>query len=242
MFCQQKYNEFVLINNNFVIIYIHLFRNRIKMNKTVQIVNEWAAYEAQYPDADLEDFCRHYLTLRRSEREAAPFDGRAMPPTPRSILLKLLGRIVSVMAVYSKKAMRGVSISHPDAFPLLNSAWQLGEASKTDIIQENIIEFSTGIDMLNRLHRDGLISERADPNDRRSKLVRITPEGKDVLFEIFGRFHSIGDLMLHDLPEEDIQLCIQLLKGVENKHWKICAETKGLAFEEIFAAYGPSEG
>lgn len=209
------------------------------MNKTVQIVNEWAAYEAQHPDAELEDFCRHYLTLRKSEREAPPFDGRTTPPTPRSTLLKLLGRIVSVVAVYSKKAMQGVRISHPDSFPLLNSAWQMGEASKTDIIQQNIIEFSTGIDMLNRLHRDGLISERPDPNDGRSKLIRITPEGKDVLFEIFGRFHLIGDLILNGLPEEDVQLCIQLLKGVENKQWKICAETKGLSFEEIYAAYGP---
>ena len=211
------------------------------MNKTVQLVNEWAAYEAQYPDAELEDFCRHYLTRRRSERTAAPFGGQGMPPTPQSILLKLLGRIVSVLAVYSKKAMQGVSISYPDAFPLLNSAWQMGEASKSDIIHQNIIEFSTGIDMLNRLNRDGLISERPDPNDGRSKLVQITPKGKDVLFEIFGRFHRIGELVLQDLPEEDVLLCIQLLKGVENKQWKICAETKALGFEEIFAAYGPRE-
>ncbi len=209
------------------------------MNKTVQIVNEWAAYEAQHPDAEVEDFCRHYLTRARAERATPPFDGRATPPTPRATMLKLLGRIAWVISVYSKKVMQGVAISHPDAFPLLNTAWQLGEASKTDIIHQNIIEFSTGIDMLNRLQRDGLISERPDPNDRRSKLIRITPAGQEVLFEIFGRFHRIGDLVLHDLPEEDVLLCIQLLKGVENKHWKICAETKGMEFEEIYSAFGP---
>lgn len=208
-----------------------------KMNKTVQFVNEWAAYEAQYPNADLEDFCRYYLTRRRTEREAAPFNGQNTPPTPSATLLKLLGRIVSVMSVFAKKALEDVSISHPDAFPLLNSAWQLGEASKTEIINQNIIEFSTGIDMLNRLHRDGLISERPDPDDGRSKLVRITPAGKEVLFEIFSRFHQVGDILLRELPEEDILLCVQLLKGVESRNWQICAETKTLDFKEIYERY-----
>ena len=93
--------------------------------------------------------------------------------------------------------------------------------------------------MLNRLQRDGLISERPGPNDRRSKLIRITPAGQEALFEIFSRFHRVGDLVLHDLPEEDVLLCIQLLKGAENKRWKICAETKGMEFEEIYATFGP---
>lgn len=209
------------------------------MNKTVTLVNEWAAYEAQYPEAELEDFCRYFLTARKTARSASPVDDRAQPPTPRSVLMRIIGRITAILAAYSKKALQGAQMNNPEAFSLLNSAWQLGGTSKTEIINQNLVEFSTGIDMLNRMRRDGLISEQPDPDDGRSKLIRITPTGQEALFDMFNRFQQVGSLVLKDLPEEDVLLCIQLLKGVESKHWKICAETKNDTFEEIMKAHGP---
>src|ERR1700722_14183236 len=35
--------------------------NRVTMNKTVELVNAWSAFEEKHPDGNMEDFCRYHL-------------------------------------------------------------------------------------------------------------------------------------------------------------------------------------
>lgn len=207
------------------------------MNKAAELINEWAEFDEQYPDADIESFCRHYLIKKREEREVNKTGEIAegiLPPQIDTLLLKLLARISAAGEVYCRKALSDIPVITLEGFQYLGSIFHKGESRKTDIINYNLSELSTGIDTLNRLKNEKLITERTDPSDKRAKLVKHTAKGEEMLFECYRRLHSIGSLLFDELAESDKKLCIQLLKNVEIKHSKLALEVKQSTLDEVF--------
>jgi DNA-binding MarR family transcriptional regulator len=203
------------------------------MNKIVQLVNEWSSFEETHPNADIGDFCRYYLIREREQRQEGVMVGGVVPPRTNDLLSKLLGRIVGIFSVYARKAVW----EHPlqmEEFYFLNSIRFLGESKKTDIINFNLTELSTGMDILKRLKKAGLTVERTDPNDRRSKLVKATEKADAVLMSFYKVGGMVGDIMFGAMPEEDKQLCIQLLKNVEIRHSKRCIEHRNKILDEVY--------
>jgi len=197
------------------------------------LVANWEDFEAQHKGASIEDFCRYYL-LR--EREKSGFEGLAggvIPPYTDALLMKVISRLGLIFLIYRTQALEETELDNPEGFPFLNALKHLGESKKTDVINYNLTEISTGIDILNRLKAQELISERPDESDRRSKLVKITFKGESVLQECYLKMHVVGKILLGGMGEDEKMLCVQLLKNVEIKHAKLATETKGKTLAEI---------
>lgn len=206
------------------------------MNKTVELVNEWAAFEEAHPEAGVEEFCRYYLTVQRSKRNTGQnFMGGGIPHTSKSYLMKLLGYINRLFHVYVSNAMAEIpEIKQPEDFYFLNNISNFGECRKTDVIHQQLLGLSTGIDTLNRLLIAELIEERSDPSDKRAKLVRVTEKGRQVLQQCYRQAGKVNDILLHDMSDDDVKLCIQLLRGVEIKHTPLIFELKDKPIDEVF--------
>lgn len=67
------------------------------------------------------------------------------------------------------------------------------------------------------LIRKGLISQQDDPQDRRRKLLRVTPAGTEVLYRLQPRRQSINDRMMRDLNPEQRQRLLDLLLVVRRR-------------------------
>jgi DNA-binding MarR family transcriptional regulator len=203
------------------------------MNKTVELVNRFAEFEESYPDAGIEDFCRHYIASQRNKESLGNlFDGE-MPPKADIILTKLLDRIARIHMIYIQIAMKGMKIQHFEEFSLLSAIANLRNPRKTEVIYHTINELSTGLNLLAIMKKRGYINEQEDPEDKRSKRLSLTPKGKKILEGCYERFSKIPELLFRDINSEDIQLCIQLLKNVDLKFSKIWQHDKGKSFEEI---------
>lgn len=214
------------------------------MNKTAQLVHEWAAYEENHPEASIEEFCRFYLTVQRSKRETGQsFGGIGIPPTPRSFLAKLMGFISSILGIYFEKAFASIpEIKQKEDFYFLNNIAHKGECRKTEVVYEQLLGLTTGIDTLNRLLAAELIRERPDPTDKRAKLLQLTDKGREVLQLCYAASKKVTEIVFHDLSEEDVRLCIQLLRGVELRHSTMIYDMKDKSIEdvaEILAKKGP---
>jgi DNA-binding MarR family transcriptional regulator len=205
------------------------------MNKTVQLVNEWGAYEASHPNASIEEFCRFYLTMQHSKRELGqPFGGGKVPPTSRSFLAKLMGFICRTLEMYFEKAFADIpEIRQKEDFYFLNNIAHKGECRKTEVVYEQLLGLTTGIDTLNRLLAKGLITERPDPADKRAKLLSLTPEGEEVLQRCYKASQKVTEIVFCDLSEEDLLLCIQLLRGVESRHSATIFDMKDKTIDEV---------
>jgi DNA-binding MarR family transcriptional regulator len=204
------------------------------MNKTVELVNLWAKFEQKHPDGNIEEFCRYHLTHEREKvNEKIPQRG-LLPEHTNSRLMRLLARIVKLHSIYTVAALENTGLNQPEEFALLNAIKFLKEPRKSEVIYFCLYELSTGTDMLKRLKKSGFFTETDDKEDKRSKRLKLTAKGEKVLEKGHQKVIQLAEMMFHDLTEEDKKLCIQLLKGVEEKFTATWQDHKGKMFEEVY--------
>ena len=204
------------------------------MNTTVVLVNEWAAFEKKHPDANIEDFCRHYLASQRHAEVKGPLVGGVVPTINDGLLLKIIGRISKLNMNYANLALKGTGLNQIEEFGILLTIKQEKNPKKTEVIYANLYELSSGTDMLARMKKRGLIKEYDDKEDRRSKRLELTAKGEKVVDACKTKILKNATMMMNDLTEDDKQLCIQLLKNVEVKFSALWQKHKGRDFEEIY--------
>lgn len=207
------------------------------VNRTVELVNEWAAFEQKHPNKTIEEFCRYYLINER-ENSKKLFDGVVVPPGSDLVMLKMLGRIIKIYEVYINDAIKGIGIKKPEEFYFLNYIFQMKNPKKTEVIYANVSELSTGLAILEQLKKSEFIIEQDDLDDKRSKRLRTTPKGEKILNICYDRFGKVADIMFGDMADEDRQLCIQLLQDVDHKHINLWQQFKGKPFAETYQALG----
>ena len=88
------------------------------------------------------------------------------------------------------------------AFPALLELWETDGLTQSQLVERLDIEQATMANTLSRMERDGLVSRRRHPKDKRAQLVFLTARGKalqetalaaasateDALFQGFRRF------------------------------------------------------
>ncbi|HTJ11828.1 MAG TPA: hypothetical protein VL547_07380 [Dinghuibacter sp.] len=209
-------------------------------NKTVDLVNLWAAFEAKYPDGSIEDFCRYTLIKERESRQRGDMMGGVIPAHPDAVLLKLIGRIHKLNAAYGVAALEGTGLHQLEEMGMLLTILQLKNPRKTEVIYANLMELSSGTDMLNRLRQRGFLSETADRQDKRSKRLKLTPAGMAAIERATGRLGRMAHMMMIDTPEEDQHLCVQLLRNMEIKLAARWTQDKTKSFDEVYKELVPA--
>jgi DNA-binding MarR family transcriptional regulator len=232
-----KLNRFRYISKFFILLFLFLFLFSYYlniMNKAVQLVNEWANFEEQHANASIEDFCRYYLVRKREiNNDCILYEG-IVPPDLNSSLSKLLNRISLIFSIYARIALKNTELKKIEEFFILSALMLKGEFRKTDLINYNLMELSTGIDILNKLTNDGLIFEKPAPNDKRSKIISLTAKGESVLVNSFKEIKKSSDILFNDMSSQDKNLCMQLLSNVEINHSKLVVENKNKSIDEIY--------
>jgi len=214
-----------------------LLRNRSNsgMEKTIELVNLWGAFVRQHPGADIDDFCRHHLIHKReSENKDALTLGGVVPMQTDGQLMKLIGRIHKLHVFYASAAFEETPINQLEEFGCLVTIKQRVNPKKSEVIYSNLMELSSGTDMLNRLRKKGLIKEFDDKEDKRSKRLSLTPAGEKTITTCIVRVLRLAKMMLTDMSEDDKRLCIQLLKQVEIKFSALMQKHKGETFDDIY--------
>ena len=204
------------------------------MNKTVTIVNEWAKFEEKHPNGDIDDFCRYYLASRREIGAKGPLVGGVVPKANGALLMKIIGRISKLNMSYANKALKGTELNQIEEFGILVTIKQEKNPKKTEVINANLFELSSGTDLLARMIKRGLIKEYDDKDDRRSKRLELTPKGEKTATICYERVIKNARMLTHDLSEDDKDLSIQLLKNVEIKFSALWQQHKGKDFDEVY--------
>jgi DNA-binding MarR family transcriptional regulator len=204
------------------------------MNTTVDLVNEWAKFESRHPNAGIEEFCRYYLLQQKAKQKPAKFLGDVLPPGKSSLLTKLLVKLVRIYDVYIAVAIRDLKIRQPEEFYFLSVIKNLKSPKKTEVIYHTVNELSNGLNIVNSLLKQGYITEQQDRDDMRAKRVSLTAKGEKILKQCYDQIHKVSELMFLEMHEDEIMLCIQLLKRVEGKFSDKWLIHKNKSFDEIY--------
>lgn len=207
------------------------------MDETMQLIEYWASYKKNHPNGSVEDFCRYQLTTtKRNKKTASNFHG-LVPPQEDAYLIKLLGRIMQCYRIYATAALAEIpELKQVEDFYFLNSITQLKEVRKTEVIRLMLFDVSSGVDVINRIRDQGLIEEKVDTEDKRSRLLAPTEKGKRVLQNCYQQLSLVNDMIWRNFSHEDKLLSIQLLREVEIVHSEYAMQLKGRSFKEMLKA------
>ena len=150
--------------------------------------------------------------------------------TDITILLVLMNRYAKS---YVKKALAGKIVQTGDEFSFLITLLTFESLTKTELINKQVIEKTSGTEIIKRLLNQELISEFADPNDKRSVRVAITPKGRNEIFSILPEMAVVSSIVKGNLTDNEVSTLSYLLKKLDFYHNDIFQNKRNLSLNEL---------
>ena len=204
------------------------------MEDVIQVLQKWSDYRKTHPGSGFEDFCRFYLATRTLKTPSSL--KTPGPSNTDGFFMMSLTRSTLAFWVYMRIALKDTPLPSIESIMFCSALNNLGESRKTDVINYAMMEISTGTDILNRLIEKGFIHQRTDPDDKRSKLLTLTPSGVAALKKCYKKAGMAREIFLAGLTDEDKKLVTQILFPLQEKHSRSSVESKGKSIEEIYTA------
>jgi Transcriptional regulators len=141
-----------------------------------------------------------------------------------------ISRLVSIMfryaKTYIKKALKGSIIQTADEFTFMIILLTHKSLSKTELINKNIMEKTSGTEVIKRLIKKGLITQFDYENDRRAQHVAVTDKGRQEVFSVLPGMNTVSQVVAGNLTPPERQTLAYLLKKLDYHHHEIYTTRK----------------
>lgn len=125
---------------------------------------------------------------------------------------------------YARKAIPSDSPITFDDYSYLVILFYRGAMTKMQLIDENIHEKSTGMEIIKRLVRLGLVNQMENKADKRSKIVELSDFGKQEMIAIQQKMYELTTIVNGDLTAAEMATLFHLLQKLDNFHRKVWNE------------------
>ncbi|UOY08564.1 winged helix DNA-binding protein [Muricauda sp. SCSIO 64092] len=132
-----------------------------------------------------------------------------------------LGRLNRYANTYIKMVLEGTPFTTAMEFTFSAVLDKNGEVAKTDLIRMMAFDKSTGMGVIKRLLNKGLIEEFPNPEDKRSKLLRLTQNGKKAVALGYQTVPGAANMISKNLEDDEKQELLHLLKKLDGFHYPI---------------------
>lgn len=133
-----------------------------------------------------------------------------------------IGRLFVYMSRYAKsyikKALEGTALQTAEDFTGLAILLTHDHLSKSELINYNLQEKTSGTEVIRRLIAAGLVTQWDDLKDKRSKQIAITDKGKELLYQVFVDMSHVGKMITGKLTVAEKLTLQYLLQKLENFH------------------------
>jgi DNA-binding MarR family transcriptional regulator len=207
------------------------------LNLIIEILSELDAFQKSQNSNQLtlEDF-RLYLNEKAYERE-----------NPRNLTEKYdlqvfdleneIAKQVIMLGRYSKHLIKKSLENHSDLinedFTYLFRLMDYPSLTKMQLIEKNAHEKQSGIEIIKRLVRNGLIQESPDENDKRSTRVQVTAKGKKVFQESMKDITVVSKIMCGKLNTDEKEQLLNSLKKLNTFHHTVYTNLRNEDPEKI---------
>ncbi len=195
----------------------------MKNTSYIPLINQWEAFLKTEQGTGVEDFARYILDTAEKKDEINALKIEGLPPKSEGYPYltaeagQAIFRLYKFARMYSRPIMANVGLNSFDEFSIMTTLLNEQETAKKYLIEKNLIEFTTGMDMLKRMFKQKLIQERVNPDDKREKLVSLSEHGRRVLFKILEGFQTMEDV-LGDLNKKEREETIHYLERLDRYH------------------------
>jgi len=210
-----------------------------------QIIDNLEIFEEKYPSGGQEEFgiwlFEHSKNIKiNPKKEIDDFSKKQNFSREQNIEVELSTLITTLFRFakhYIKKALDNTALKTLDEFGFMASLIQLGKLSKSELINRHVLEISSGSEILKRLIKAELIQEESDTNDKRSKLISLTPLGRMELIKAFGEMQKVAIIVNGNLSFEEQKNIIYAFNKLKYFHEHIHKDDKGTDLDELMRKY-----
>jgi DNA-binding MarR family transcriptional regulator len=136
---------------------------------------------------------------------------------------------------YIKKVLRESHLQTPDEFSFLITLMTYDSLSKSELITKQVMEKTSGSEIIHRLIKRRLIAECADENDKRSIRVSITQSGREEILRVLPLMSKVTKIVVGNLSFEEINTLSYLLKKLDYFHNDIYISKRESPLNDIFS-------
>jgi len=138
---------------------------------------------------------------------------------------------------YSKKAFANTSINSIDEFGFLATLLKDGTLLKNELINKNLIEISSGSEIIKRLTKGGFIDEIADEKDKRAKRINISEKGRIEIMKAFAEMHKVSEIVIGNLDSAEITEALSIFNKLTFYHNHIHETDRNSNLNELHSKY-----
>lgn len=198
----------------------------------VPLLTEWERFCAEHPQGDLREFATWLLTHLDPLRTSPPAPAAEAQLQAGQRVLEaytldddflawfFAGRLTRYVRFYTKPIMAEHGFAGPDEFLFLALIGEMDRPTKKEVCAANVTDLTTGMDILRRLQRQGLIQDAPDERDARAKRLSLTEPGQQVLRRVYEQLEQMPQVVLADLDAADRQQLLRLLRYLNNYHFQ----------------------
>lgn len=205
------------------------------MSTLVELIQHWEIFIGEQPDGTIDSFAIWIISQGGNTDEAVPVKSVATPDEPvfhgddpefdkyagtQKTSMQgayLIGRMNQYVTYYTKPMMKKHGLHSLDDFGYLQNIRYFTNITKTRACELMLQEITTGVDIIKRLINNGFIVEKVNKDDKREKLLQLSPKGEQVLNEIYFEFLKLPDT-LGSLSETDRQTLLLWLQQLDVFH------------------------
>jgi DNA-binding MarR family transcriptional regulator len=148
-----------------------------------------------------------------------------------------ISTLVICLNRYSRLLIKKGLINFPqlvsEDFTYLYSLMEVESMTKIQLIEKNVHEKPTGLEVIKRLLKHGLVNERNDENDKRSKRVFLTDKGKALFFATIDQMNKVALIVSGNLSIDEKTQLHALLKKLEDFHNPIYLSHKEISINQL---------
>lgn len=149
------------------------------------------------------------------------WEGKENGRSPESVINTLIVHMNRYAKSYSKSAIFGTDFSTQEDFIYLINLKAFGEMTKMELIKKNVHEKPVGMQIINRLLAKGWIDQNNSTTDKRSKILKISTQGLDVLEKQMPKIRQATAIVTGDLTHAEKMELIRLLNKLNEFHLPI---------------------
>lgn len=152
-------------------------------------------------------------------------------------ICQLISLLYKYVRFYYKKGFRDSILQTTEDFGFLATLATFGDLRKNELIQKNTSEFTSGMEVIRRLERNGLIESFLDEKDKRARRVKITEQGQGAFFQALPVLQKIGSIATGQLSDMEKQRLFELLNKLNCFHNPIFHNEKETDLKKIVEGY-----
>lgn len=128
-----------------------------------------------------------------------------------------IGRLYRFLKLSTKEVLQEKGLASMDEFAIIATLFFRPGSTKTALLRQNIIELTTGSEMLKRFVAKKIIIDQTDKTDKRINRLSLSKKGKELFLSCATALEKVEDPLM-PLQEVERQQLFSLLNKLDSYH------------------------